>query len=110
MTLNLLLRKMTLLVRMKDLDGSCCSDASDNFFKKPIDKKKPWDKCLTTKDSGGSASEKNTDFTKKAEVGLKIITILVTFCVVLTAGVVSKGALLFIIAKVCKMLIKGNNI
>ena len=90
--------------------GSCCNNASDIFFKKPIDEKKPWDKYLTTKDSGGSASEKHTDFIRKAEVGLKIITILVTFCVVLTAGVVSKGALLFIIAQVCKMWSKGENI
>ena len=88
--------------------GRSCSDASDNFYQKPIEEKKPWDKYLTTKDSGGSASEKHTDFIRKAEVGLKIITILVTFCVVLTAGVVSKGALLFIIAQVSNMWSKGN--
>jgi hypothetical protein len=90
--------------------GRSCSDASDNFYQKPIEEKKPWDKYLTTKDAGGSASEKHNDFIRKAEVGLKIITIVVTFCVVLTAGVVSKGALLFIIAQVRKIWIKGNNI
>ena len=81
--------------------GSSCSDASDNSYNKPIEEKKTRDKYLKTKDFGGSASENHTDFIRKAEVGLKLITILVTFCVVLTAGVVSKGALLFIIAQVC---------
>ena len=90
--------------------ASSCSDASDNFYKKPIEEKKPWDKYLTTKDSVGSASEKHTDFIRKAEVGLKIITILVTFCVVLTAGVVSKGALLFIIAQVTNSMWSKDNI
>ena len=89
---------------------SITSIASDNFYQKPIEEKKPWDKYLTTKDAGGSASEKHNDFIRKAEVGLKIITIVVTFCVVLTAGVVSKGALLFIIAQVRKIWSKGNNI
>ena len=81
--------------------GSSCSDASDNSYNKPIEEKKPRNKYLKTKDFGGSASENHTDFIRKVEVGLKLITILVTFCVVLTAGVVSKGALLFIIAQVC---------
>ena len=80
--------------------GRSCSDASDNFYQKPIEEKKPWDKYLTTKDSGGSASEKHTDFIRKAEIGLKIITVFITFCVVLITGVVSKVSLLLIIAQV----------
>ena len=80
--------------------GRSNSDVSDNFYQRPIEEKKPWDRYLTTKEAGGSASEKHTDFIRKAEITLKIITMCVTFCVVLASGVISKGALLFMIAQV----------
>ena len=41
-----------------------------------------------------------TDFIKKASVALKLITGFIVFAVVLTAGAVSKGALLFMVAQV----------
>ena len=76
------------------------SIASEYVYQKPVEEKKSWDKYVTTRESGGSASEKHTDFIQKGSVVMKLITIFVTFVGVLMAGVISKGALLFIIAQV----------
>ena len=59
-----------------------------------------WDAFNQTEDARSSASEKHTDFIKKASICLKITTTLFTFCVVLVAGGISKGALFFMIAQV----------
>ena len=59
-----------------------------------------WDAFNQTEDAGGSASEKHTDLIKKASYCLKITTALLTFCVVLVAACVSKGALFFMIAQI----------
>ena len=77
------------------------SNASDYIYVRQVEEKKSWDKFATTLEAGGSASEQHTDFIKKASVFLKLITTFIVFGVVLTAGVVSKGALLFMIAQVC---------
>jgi hypothetical protein len=74
--------------------------SSAEIYQKPIPKKQTWNKYITTVDTDGSASEKHTDFNRKAEIGLKIITVFITFCVVLITGVVSKVSLLLIIAQV----------
>ena len=74
--------------------------SSAEIYQKPIPKKQTWNKYMTTVDTDGSASEKHTDFNRKAEIGLKIITVFITFCVVLITGVVSKVSLLLIIAQV----------
>ena len=76
------------------------SIASEYVYQKPVEEKKSWDKYVTTRESGGSASEKHTDFIQKGSVVMKLVTIFVTFVGVLMAGVISKGALLFIIAQV----------
>ena len=76
------------------------SNASEYAYKMPVETLEPWDKYLTTKDVFVPASEKHTDFFKKASVLLKIATIFVTFVVVLGAGIIAKGALLFILAQV----------
>ena len=74
--------------------------SSAGIYQKPIPKKQTWNRYMSTLDTDGSASEKHTDFNRKAEIGLKIITIFITFCVVLITGVVSKVSLLLIIAQV----------
>ena len=74
--------------------------ASEYNYVRPVEEKKSWDKFATTLESGGSASEQHTDFIKKASVALKLITGFIVFAVVLTAGAVSKGALLFMVAQV----------
>ena len=76
------------------------SNASDYVYHRQVEEKKKWDKFSTTVESDISASEQHTDFIKKASVALKLITAFIVFGVVLTAGVISKGALLFIIAQV----------
>ena len=76
------------------------SNASEYAYKMPIERLESWDKYLTTKDVFVPASEKHTDFFKKASVLLKLATIFVTFVVVLGAGIIAKGALLFILAQV----------
>ena len=81
-------------------NDSSTEDASDNFYLEPVAKTKAWDTPLTTKGVLVSASDLHTGFIRKGEVFLKIITILITFCVTLTTGVASKGALLFMIAQV----------
>ena len=80
--------------------GRSGSNVSEYAYQKPVEEKKSWDKYLSTREAGGSASEKNTDFIQKGSVVMKLVTIFVTFAVVLMAGAVSKGALLFIIAQV----------
>ena len=74
--------------------------ASEYNYVRPVEEKKSWDKFATTLEAGGSASEQHTDFIKKASVALKLITGFIVFAVVLTAGAVSKGALLFMVAQV----------
>ena len=76
------------------------SNASEYAYKMPVERLESWDKYLTTKDVFVPASEKHTDFFKKASVLLKLATIFVTFVVVLGAGIIAKGALLFILAQV----------
>ena len=56
----------------------------------------------------GSASEQHTDFIKKASICLKLMTIFVTFIVVLVAGGVSKGALIFMLAQAHQLNNKTN--
>ena len=74
--------------------------ASEYNYVRPVEEKKSWDKFATTLEAGGSASEQHTDFIKKASVALKLITGFIVFAVVLAAGAVSKGALLFMVAQV----------
>ena len=76
------------------------SNASEYAYKMPVERLESWDKYLTTKDVFVPASEKHTDFIQKGSVIMKVVTIFVTFVGVLMAGVISKGALLFIIAQV----------
>ena len=61
-----------------------------------------WDEFVETSRDAGSASEKNTDFVIKASVALKLITMSLTFAMVLGAGVVFKGNLMFILAQMTK--------
>ena len=58
--------------------------------------------------SAGSASEQHTDFIKKASIGLKLLTILLSFAVVLVAGCVSKGALFFMIAQIPMLTVNNG--
>ena len=67
-------------------------------------KTKAWDTPLTTNGAVVSASDLHTGFIRKAEVCLKIIFMFLSFCLILTTGVVSKGTLLFIIAQVCYIM------
>ena len=77
-------------------------DRSSYHYQQTLEEKEKWDEFISTSRESGSASEKNTDLIQKASVALKIITIIVTFAVVLTAGVVSKGTLMFIVAQMAK--------
>ena len=54
---------------------------------------------MQTENATSSASEKHTDFIKKASICLKITTTLFTFCAVLVAGGVSKGALFLMLGQ-----------
>ena len=58
-----------------------------------------WDAFVQNDHCVGSASEQHTDFIKRASIGLKLLTTLLSFAVVLVAGCVSKGATFFMIAQ-----------
>ena len=77
--------------------------ASDYVYLRQVEEKKNWDKFVQTAPEAGSASEKHTDWYKKAAVALKLISTSITFAVVLVGGSVSKGALFFMLAQI------GNN-
>ena len=66
-----------------------------------------WDAFEEKETSGGSASEKDTDWIKKTSVLLKVLSTVISFTVVLVAGCVSKGALFFMIAQI-PMLTTNN--
>jgi hypothetical protein len=75
------------------------SMASDYVYVQQIEEKKRWDKFVSTLAEAGSASEKHTDFIKKAAVGLKMLTTLITFTMVLASGVIVKATTFFIVAQ-----------
>lgn len=79
------------------------SEASFYHYQRAVEEIKPWDKFKTTMTEAGSASEKHTEFIKKASVTLKVLTCTLTFLVVLTAGVVSKGATFFMVAQMSQI-------
>ena len=88
-----------------DSNGDSSSDETDRssyIYHRQVEEKKKWDKFVSTLIESGSASEQHTDFIKKASVALKIFTILGTFGMVLAGGVVSKGALIFMVAQMSK--------
>ena len=70
-------------LKSSEVDNSNCSEeyarsqsnASEYAYKMPVETLESWDKYLTTKDVFVPASEKHTDFFKKASVLLKISTI-----------------------------------
>ena len=74
--------------------------ASDYVYVRQVEEKKKWDAFVQTAPEAGSASEKHTDWYKKAAVALKLITTSITFAVVLVGGSVAKGALFFMIAQI----------
>lgn len=85
-------------------DGSEETDrssmASDYHYERKIEQRKDWDKFVTNVKGSGSASEQHTDFIKKASIGLKLLTILVTFSATLGGGVIAKTALFFMVAQI----------
>ena len=74
--------------------------ASDYHYIRQVEEKKKWDKFVSNEAEAGSASEKHTDLIKKASIFLKLLTTFICFSVVLVAGSVAKGSLLFMIAQV----------
>ena len=57
--------------------------ASDYVYHKKVEEKKNWDKFVSTLEEAGSASEQHIDWIKRASVALKLLTITITFLVVL---------------------------
>ena len=93
-------------------DFSSSGDETDRsseicHYTRHVEEKKNWDKFVSTVPEAGSASEKHTDFIQKSSVALKLLTIIFTFGIVLAAGAVSKGALIFMVGQ---MTIDGNGI
>ena len=76
------------------------SIASDYIYVRHVEEKKKWDAFVQTAPEAGSASEKHTDWYRKAAVALKLITTSITFAVVLIGGSVAKGALFFMLAQI----------
>ena len=74
--------------------------ASDYVYVRQVEEKKNWDKFVQTAPEAGSASEKHTDWYRKAAVALKLISTSITFAVVLVGGSVAKGALFFMLAQI----------
>lgn len=94
----------------EDEDQDKKSVASEYVYVQKVEEKKSWDRFSQTLDEASSASEKHTDFIKKAAVGLKLLSILLTFGIVLTAGVVAKGATFFMVAQMSTDFDHGNNL
>ena len=76
------------------------SETSSEFhFTPKKEETKSWDVFKQTEQANGSASERHTDFFKAASIFLKLITMLITFSVVLLGGAVSKSAIFYIISQ-----------
>lgn len=80
--------------------GSMATNMSDYHFERPQTQQKAWDAFKQNEFERGSASEQNTELVKKAEIVLKVVTVLITFCAVFAGSVVSKGALFYMAAQV----------
>ena len=66
-----------------------------------------WDTFIQNESSARSKTERGHNFIRKSSICLKVLTIWVTFAVVLVAGCASKGALFFMIAQM-PMLTTSN--
>ena len=85
----------------KDFPIQYGSNASDYVYEKTDNEMKSWEVPLSTKNGNVAAGEKQTGFVQKTALIMKSVTIFVDFLMILTAGVIAKGAILFIIAQVC---------
>ena len=65
-----------------------------------VEEMKSLDVSLTTESVNVSTNEKLTGFVQKVALIMKLITIVVDFLMILTAGVIAKGAIIFITAQV----------
>lgn len=75
------------------------SVGQEYHYEVKIEELKPWDKFVSNVAEAASDSEKHTNFIQKSAKFLKILSIIICFGVVLGGGVVSKGALLFMVAQ-----------
>ena len=85
----------------KDVPIQYGSNTSEHFFEKTDNEMTSNEVPLSTKNGSVAAGEKYTGFVQKTALIMKSVTIFVDFLMILTAGVIAKGAILFIIAQVC---------
>ena len=83
-----------------EVDDGDSDQTSEYYYNQPREEYKGWDKFEQTEVSHGSASEQHTDLIKKASILLKLATILITFVVVLAGGMITKGAVFYMLSQI----------